>query len=112
MARAERALAELRRLLDVHETSMDAVDAAGLDAIEGTFMRSVRAYVPCARLIGVPTGVQAHWLEYARLYCAYLAASGMMPSAPCTVFVAVPGQRGLEVCLMRLSAKGRVRLVC
>jgi hypothetical protein len=112
MARAERALAELRRLLDVHETGMHAVDAAGLDAIEATFMRGVRVCVPCARLIGVPAGMQAHWLEYARLYCAYLVASGMMPCAPCTMFVAIPGQRGLEVCLMRISRRGRVRLLC
>ncbi len=62
-------------------------------------MREVRRFVPCARLIGVPRRVERKWLAFARLYCAYLLATGRL-EAPCLVLVSVPGKEELEPCAM------------
>lgn len=85
------------------------VDAALLDSMERTYMREVRRHVHCARLIGVPSDLgPSAWVEYTRLYCAYLVATWAL-AAPCTVFVALPDTPELEVCLLRLDGAGGAR---
>jgi hypothetical protein len=85
------ALTDLRRFLVDHSASLQTIDAAGLNERESGYMREVRRFVPCARLIGVPRRVERRWLAFARLYCAYLLASGRL-GVPCLVLVAVPGK--------------------
>ena len=104
---------DLRRFLTESGASVNlarTVDTARLNALERAYMRAVRRHVPRARLIGVPSDVPSgRWAEYVRLYCACLAASGAL-DAPCVLFVAIPEQRELEVCLLRRDRLGRVRL--
>ena len=75
------ALTELSRFLADHDASLQTIDAAGLNELERGYMREVRRFVPCARLIGVPRRVERRWLAFARLYCAYLLASGRPSSS-------------------------------
>ncbi len=104
----------LRRFLLANGASVNlerTVDAVVLNSLESTYMREVRRLVPCARLIGVPRDLApSAWAEYTRRYCACLVASGAL-TAPCTVFVSLPGTPELEVCLLRLNREGRVRLI-
>lgn len=88
---ARAALMDLRQFLAESGASLQTIDAAGLNEMEGGYMREVRRFVPCARLIGVPRRVERRWLAFARLYCAYLLASGRL-EAPCLVLVSVPGK--------------------
>ena len=103
------ALTELSRFLADHDASLQTIDAAGLNELERGYMREVRRFVPCARLIGVPRRVERRWLAFARLYCAYLLASGRL-EVPCLVLVAVPGKAELEPCVLRAAENGRVVL--
>jgi hypothetical protein len=89
---------------------METAEAGRLAHIERTYMRRVRRYAPDARLIGVPIDIKSRWRKYARLYCAYLVARGSLIS-PSTIFVSIPEQRELEVCLLRVNGSGRVRLL-
>jgi hypothetical protein len=104
--RAERearaALEDLSRFLAEHGATLQTIDAAGLNELERGYMREVRRHVPCALLIGVPRGVERKWLAFARLYCAYLLASGARGplDVPCLVLVSVPGKSELEPCVL------------
>jgi hypothetical protein len=100
------ALEDLSRFLAEHGATLQTIDAAGLNELERGYMREVRLHVPCALLIGVPRGVERRWLAFARLYCAYLLASGARGrlDVPCLVLVSVPGKRELEPCV--LSTRG------
>jgi hypothetical protein len=106
---AARALADLRRLLDSHGSSLDCVDVAHLDRLETHFMNTARGLFK-ARLVGVPRGLECEWRRYTSVYCRYLAASDRI-RAPCTVFVSMDGASDLQVCLLRRCANGRIRLI-
>ena len=103
---ARAALEDLSRFLAEHGATLQTIDAAGLNELERGYMREVRRHVPCALLVGVPRGVERKWLAFARLYCAYLLASGARGrlDVPCLVLVSVPGKRELEPCV--LSTRG------
>jgi hypothetical protein len=101
---ARAALMDLRQFLAESGASLQTIDAAGLNELEGGYMREVRRFAPCARLIGVPRRVERRWLAFARLYCAYLLASGRL-EAPCLVLVSVPGKEELEPCVLRAETR-------
>ncbi len=64
---AHAALLDLRQFLAESGASLQTIDAARLNELEAGYMREVRRFVPCARLIGVPRRVERKWLAFARL---------------------------------------------
>jgi hypothetical protein len=101
----------MKRFLEDHDASLATVEGKLLNVLEWGYMDQVRARVPSARLVGIPANLdEKHWLEYARLYCAYLVAVGTL-RAPTAVFVSVPGKRALRVCLLRVDSAGRLSLL-
>ena len=111
--RGETELLVLGRFLVSNSASpqlAETLDMQRLAHLENSFMPHVRRKVPRSRLVGVPVDIKGRWRKYTRLYCAYLVASGALTS-PCTIYVSIPEQRALEVCLLRTDHRGRIRLL-